>query len=160
MKKRLPANLYRYGKILFFSCMAALLAYIVISSGFSFKFNTEYDNVIYAATVVIFLISIICALYALLSVFVNRAVFTDEYLKYRTLSKRYTIKYSDIIYIDGIKSTLRKQGSFLRTVKRTYKLSTKSGVYKLSSFEFFGLEKSMIELNDLINKIMGGNTGD
>ena len=159
MNKKLIANIYRYGKMLVIALAVGGLCYLAHTGGYA-AVDSESETWMNLIVWAVIAASGLTALYALVSIFVNRAVFGETSLKYNTLFKRYSIDYADIMNIDGTKTTTRREGSFLRTVKYIYKVTTKTGTVTLNSHEFTGLAKAMTELNTVLNKDKGESTND
>ena len=157
IKKNLTVNLWQYAKLLFYGAVAAGFSWFILDAskknlypGWSEKIAELWVQI---AIYVVLACGCIVILYALLSCVINKAVFDIDSLKYRTLFKRYCIRYSDIAKIDALRETTRKQGSLVTRTKLVYTVNTSTGSYTLSSHEFFGLRKQI----DLLKLHMKGD---
>jgi len=157
MNKKLVTNFYRYGKILVISMLVAAFCYFITGYAMVDNRYQQYEGLIWLGRWVALGVSGLFAMYTLISFFVNRAVFGTDSFKYRTIIKNYKIKYAEIMDIDGVKNTTYKRGTLLRTVKYTFKVTTKTGIYKLNSHEFWGLAKAMGQLHENLHKDEGEN---
>ena len=157
VKKNLMVNLWQYAKLLFYGLIAVGASWFIIEAGKKNLYPGWSENFAELWVQIVLYAVLVCGcvviLYALFSCVVNKAVFGIDSLKYRTVFKRYCIRYSDIAKIDALRETARNQGSLITRTKLTYTINTSTGSYTLSSHEFFGLRKQI----DLLKLHMKGD---
>jgi hypothetical protein len=105
-----------------------------------------------AGLIFVSFLGLVAALYGLLSLFVNKAVFTQDSLYYRTLFQRFEVNYTDITLVELSRAQVTWRGFLSSRRHYRYKLITRKGVFELDSFEFFGLTKQLDALARTIEK--------
>lgn len=153
--KRLTVNIYRYGKYLAIGLVLAAYPGYVLYQHWFFPSHTRPEspatfNWSIAGMAVIFIVGFLLALFGLLSLLVNKAIFSPNEIRYRTLFKNYTIPCCDILHVSTQRHTVQKTTlpALLNTTKSNYRLITKSRNYSLSSFEFWGLDKEIQKIRE------------
>ncbi|MDL2274041.1 hypothetical protein LJC34_05825 [Oscillospiraceae bacterium OttesenSCG-928-G22] len=146
--RRLTVNMFRYGKfVLAGLVLAAYPGYVLWDRLFSPDSADVAFSPALAGMAAIFAVGALLFLFGLLSLLVNRAEFGPDSIRYRTLLKRYTIPYSEILHVTERRQTVQT-ASPLPSAKVYYRVVIKSKNYDMSSLEFWGLGKEINKLKE------------
>lgn len=156
--KKLTVNIYRYVKYLAIGLVLAGYPGYVL---YQYFFVPDYirDGSVLAASgwlivgvAVIFVVGSLFVLYGVLSLIVNRAEFDEDEIRYRTLFKNYVISCREILHVTERRQTVQKTGvsGLFSTTKSEYRLVTKTRNYDMNSFEFWGLDKEIQKVKEMV----------